>query len=143
MAPAHPASALPSIPLPDPIRAFLAEPRIATISTINPDGSPHQAVIWYALDGDGLLINSRRGRRWPRNLLDDGRISVAVYEAERPHHWVGVKGMAELLHEGEAAIADIQALARRYGEDPAQYARQDRVSYRIVVASTFEYGADE
>jgi PPOX class probable F420-dependent enzyme len=143
MAPAHPALAHPSIPLPDPVRAFLAEPRIATISTINPDGSPHQAVIWYALDGDGLLINSRRGRRWPRNLLDDGRISVAVYEAERPHHWVGVKGHAQLLHEGEAAIADIQALARRYGEDPAQYARQDRVSYRIVVASTFEYGADE
>jgi PPOX class probable F420-dependent enzyme len=143
MASAQPAPVVRSIPLPDPIRAFLVEPRIATISTINPDGSPHQAVVWYALDGDGLLVNSRRGRRWPSNLLDDGRISVAVYEAERPHHWVGVKGHAELLHEGGAAIADIQALARRYGEDPAQYARQDRVTYRIVVASTFEYGADE
>jgi PPOX class probable F420-dependent enzyme len=138
-----PSATFPAAPLPDPIRAFLAEPRIATVATINPDGSPHQAVIWYALDGDHLLINSRRARRWPRNLLRDGRISVAVPEAARPHHWVGVKGRAELLHEGDAAIADIGALARRYGEDPAQYAGQDRVSYRIVVASTFEYGADE
>jgi PPOX class probable F420-dependent enzyme len=143
MAPAQPAPTLSSTPFSDPIRAFLAEPRIATIATINPDGSPHQAVIWYALDGDELMINSRRGRRWPRNLLEDGRISVAVFEAERPHHWVGVKGHAELFHEGDAAIADIQTLARRYGEDPAQYVGQDRVSYRIVVASTFEYGADE
>jgi PPOX class probable F420-dependent enzyme len=143
MAPAHSAPASPATPLPDPIRAFLAEARIATIATLNPDGSPHQAVIWYALDGDDLLINSRRERRWPRNLLVDDRISVAVPEAERPNHWVGVKGHAELLREGDAAIADIQALARRYGEDPAQYAGQDRVSYRIVVASSFEYGADE
>ncbi|MEA2547233.1 MAG: hypothetical protein QOI09_2506 [Chloroflexota bacterium] len=143
MEPAHPSATLPAAPLPDRIRAFLAEPRIATIATINPDGSPHQAVIWYALDGDNMLINSRRERRWPRNLLHDGRISIAVYEAERPHHWVGVKGHAELLHEGDDAIGDIGALARRYGEDPAQYAGQDRVSYRIVVASTFEYGADE
>jgi PPOX class probable F420-dependent enzyme len=143
MEPAQPSPTTSSAPLPDPIRAFLAAPRIATISTLNPDGSPHQAVVWYALDGDGLLVNSRRGRRWPRNLVDDGRISVAVYEAERPHHWVGVKGRAELLHEGDEATADIQLLARRYGEDPEQYARQDRVSFRIVVLSTFEYGADE
>jgi PPOX class probable F420-dependent enzyme len=143
MAPAQPAPTLTSTPIPDPIRAFLLEPRIATIATINPDGSPHQAVIWYALDGDELMINSRRGRRWPRNLLENGRISVAVFEAERPNHWVGLKGHAALLHEGDAAIADIQTLARRYGEDPAQYVGQDRVSYRIVVASTFEYGADE
>jgi len=143
MEPAHPSATLTSTPLPDPIRTFLAEPRIATISTINPDGSPHQAVVWYGLEGDDLLINSRRGRRWPRNLDRDARISVAVPEGERPYHWVGVKGRAEPLHDGDAAVADIQALARRYGKDPAKYAGQERVSYRIVVASTFEYGADE
>jgi PPOX class probable F420-dependent enzyme len=143
MEPAHASPALTSDPLPDPIRAFLAEPRIATIGTINPDGSPHQAVVWYGLDGDDLLINSRRGRRWPANLGRDARISVAVPEGERPYHWVGVKGRAEPLHEGAAAVDDIQALARRYGKDPEQYAGQDRVSFRIVVESTFEYGADE
>jgi PPOX class probable F420-dependent enzyme len=143
MATAHPAATRSATPLPDPIRTFLAEPRIATIATINPDGSPHQAVVWYGLDGDNVLINSRRERRWPRNLGRDGRISVSVRDLERPNHWVGVKGRAELLHEGDAAVADIQALARRYGDDPAAFAGQDRVSFRIVVASTFEYGADE
>jgi PPOX class probable F420-dependent enzyme len=143
MEPAHTSTTLPAIPLPDPIRAFLAEARVATIATINPDGTPHQAVVWYRLDGDDLLITSRRERRWPRNLAGDGRISVAVHEGTRRSHWVGVKGRAELLHEGAEAVADIQALARRYGKDPQTYAGQDRVSYRIVVASTFEYGADE
>ena len=138
-----PSATLSGAPLPDPIRAFLAEPRVAAIATLNPDGSPHQAVVWYALDGESLMINSRRERRWPQNLARDGRISVAVHEGTRRSHWVGVKGHAELLHEGDEALADIQALARRYDGDPGKFVGQNRVSYRIVVESTFEYGADE
>ena len=143
MEPAQPSATLPATPLPDPIRAFLAEPRVAAIATLNPDGSPHQAVVWFALDGDFLMINSRRERRWPQNLARDGRISVAVHEGTQRSHWVGVKGHAELLHDGAEALADIQALARRYGGNAATFVGQNRVSYRIVVASTFEYGADE
>jgi PPOX class probable F420-dependent enzyme len=120
-------------------RAFLAMPRFATIATVGPDGAPHQAVIWYMLDGDDLVINSRPERRWPRNLAADPRISMAIYEIEQPEHWFGLKGRAELLHEGAEATADIQALARRYGGDPAKYAGQARVSYRIHVEHVFEY----
>jgi PPOX class probable F420-dependent enzyme len=136
-------AALTPPPLPDRIRAFLEVPRDATIATINPDGSPHQAVVWFALDGDELLINSRPHRRWPKNLDRDDRISVAVPDPERPSHWVGVKGRAEKLRDGDEAVADIQALARRYGEDPEQYAGQDRVTFRVAPLSTFEYGVSE
>jgi PPOX class probable F420-dependent enzyme len=128
-------------PLPDRIRGFVDAPRFATIGTISEDGAPHQAVIWYALDGDRLLINSRANRHWPANLRRDPRISIAVYEDERPYHWVGLSGQAELLHEGAEAVDDIQALARRYGKDPGQYAGQERVSFIVTVDRTFEYGA--
>jgi PPOX class probable F420-dependent enzyme len=121
-------------------RAFLAAPRHVTIATIGPDGAPHQAVVWYVLDGDDLILNSRPERRWPRNLAADPRIAMAIYEIEQPEHWFGLKGRAELLHEGAEATADIQAMARRYGKDPEQYAGQDRVSYRIRVETVFEYG---
>ena len=120
-------------------RAFLATPRFATIATVGLDGAPHQAVIWYMLDGDDLIINSRPERRWPRNLAADPRISIAIYELEQPEHWFGLKGRAELLHEGAEATADIQTLARRYGGDPGKYAGQARVSYRIRVERVFEY----
>jgi PPOX class probable F420-dependent enzyme len=140
MEPAHP-SPTTSNPLPDPIRTFLEAPRNATIATIGPDGAPHAAVVWYGLDGDDLLINSRRERHWPRNLARDPRISFAVPDIDLPNHWVGVKGRATLVREGDAALADIQALARRYGGNPDGFLGQDRVTYRIVVESTFEYGA--
>jgi PPOX class probable F420-dependent enzyme len=129
--------------LPQRIRDFLSAPRFATISTVNPDGSPHQAVVWYALDGDDLLVNSRVGRRWPTNLARDPRISAAVYEIERPYHWVGLTGRAEPEHAGEEATEDIMAFARRYGRDPATYRGQDRVTYRVRLDKTYEYGADD
>jgi PPOX class probable F420-dependent enzyme len=140
MEPAHP-SPTTSNPLPDPIRTFLEAPRNATIATISPDGAPHAAVVWYGLDGDDLLINSRAERHWPRNLVRDPRISFAVPDKDIPNHWVGVKGHALFLHDGDAALADIQALARRYGGNPDGFVGQNRVTYRVIVESTFEYGA--
>ena len=57
------------------IRAFLERPRFATLSTVNADGAPFSAVVWYALEGDRILFNSSNGRRWPANLRRDPRIA--------------------------------------------------------------------
>lgn len=131
----------PAFVLPDSVRQFLTAPRFATISTLNPDGGPHQAVVWYVLDGDRIVINSRPGRRWPQNLEHDPRISIAIYDDANPEHWIGLRGSAAKLHEGEAATADIKALARRYGSDPEKYRDQARISFAVRIDSSFEYGA--
>lgn len=125
--------------LAQPIREFLAAPRFATISTVNADGSPHQAVVWYALDGDTLYINSRRERRWPRNLEGDGRINVAIHDHEHLGHWVGLRGTAEVVRTGDGAIEDIQTMARRYGGDPAGFKGQDRITFAVPIDRTYEY----
>ena len=129
--------------LPDRLRAYLAEPRYAAIGTIDADGAPFEAIVWYLPTDDGLVVNSRRERHWPRNLLRDPRISIAVQDWGDPDHWVGLRGTAEFLHDGEAAYDDIAAMARRYGGDPEKYRGQDRVSYRIRLERTFEYGATD
>lgn len=131
------------VPLPDRIRDFLAAARLATISTLDVDGSPHQAVVWYALDGDSLLINSRVERHWPRNLERDPRLSVAVYEDVRRFHWIGLKGSAEPIHRGDDATADIEAIAQRYGRDPSKYAGQARVTFRFTPERAYEYRPGE
>ena len=123
----------------DPIRQFLEAPRFATIATLDPNGDPHQAVIWYALDGDDLLINSRVGRVWPQNLDADPRVSIAVYDTERPYHCVMLKGRATRIHEGADAERDIMDLARRYGRDPSRYGGQQRATYRVRIEHAFDY----
>jgi PPOX class probable F420-dependent enzyme len=125
--------------LPDDVRSFIEAPRFATIATLDADGAPHQAVIWYALEGDDLVVNSRVERHWPRNLDRDPRVSLTVYDLDRPYHMVQLKGRAQKLREGDAATSDIQALARRYGRNPDRYGGQARVSYRIVIDDSFDY----
>lgn len=94
-------------------RDFLATPgRYATLATVDPDGSPLQAVVWYHLEDDGtLLLNSREGRRWPANLLREPRASVVV---QAGHAYVALRGAAEHLYGGAAASRDIERLARLY-----------------------------
>ena len=69
-----------SIALPPRIRDFIAAPHFGSVATVDADGSPRQAIIWYLPDGDELVVNSRVGRRWPTNLLRDPRVYVAVFD---------------------------------------------------------------
>ncbi len=125
-------------------RAFLVAPgRYGTLATIEPDGSPLQAVVWYELlDDDTILVNSLEGRRWPTNLLRDPRASFTV---EDGYDYVAMRGTAEHLHSGEAASRDIERLARRYatGEDLerrlAGFRGQQRVSFRFHPRSVFRH----
>jgi len=127
-------------PLPDRVRAFLDDLRFATISTLDPDGAPRQAVVWYALDGDEIVINSADGRRWPANLVRDSRIAFTVIDGEDGYRWVGLTGSVRAITDQPTAQADIAALARRYhADDPTKaerlirdrFQRQERVSFRF------------
>ncbi len=98
--------------LSESVREFLRADRFATIATLDPDGLPRQAVVWYRLDGDEIVINSRVGRRWPSNLLRDPRISIAVVDAR--YRWIGITGTARAITDQTTAQADIAEMARRY-----------------------------
>ena len=117
-------------PLPDHVRAFLAEPRYATLATTDENGAPRQAVIWYSLDG----------RLWPTNLRRNPQVSIAVTAADR-EEWVGITGTVEVVDDQDRAQADIAAMARRYHtRNPAQaddlienrFQPQQRVSFRVT-----------
>jgi len=130
--------------LPPRVRAFLAAPHFLALASVDPDGAPRQALIWYDLDGEDLLVNSRSDRRWPRNLRRDGRVALAVFDAANPLRWVGIRGVVRTVDEHpERALADIQALARRYHpNDPArplQFVGQSRVTFRIGIREIHEH----
>jgi PPOX class probable F420-dependent enzyme len=130
------------------VREFLAADRFATIATTDPDGRPSQAVIWYRLEDDTLVINSAVGRRWPGNLVRDGRISVAVHDQADGYRWVGLTGTVEVVHDQPTAQADIAEMARRYhADDPAEaedlirdrFQRQTRISFRVTIERVHDH----
>jgi PPOX class probable F420-dependent enzyme len=126
--------------LPDHIRAFLDDLRYATVSTIDPDGRPRQAVVWYAVDGDEIVLNSAIGRRWPTNLLRDPRLSFTVIDADDQYRWVGLTGTVRTNTDWDTTQADIAGMARRYhADEPGEaerliherFERQDRITFRF------------
>lgn len=123
-------------------RRFLAAPRFAVVATLNPDGSPLGAVIWYRLEGDAIIFNSRVGRRWPTNIGRDRRVSITVVDG---YEYVELRGEVEIDEDpvrGQTVIAD---LARRYQPDEAAaaaqieaFATQLRVTFELRPTRIFE-----
>jgi PPOX class probable F420-dependent enzyme len=137
-------------PLTPAIREFVAETRFTSIATLDPDGAPRQAVVWYRLDGDEIVLNSAVGRRWPANLVRDGRISLAVLAGDG-YSWVGLTGMATPVTDQPTAQADIAEMARRYhADDPAKaerlitnrFRRQERISFRVRIVAVHDHLED-
>ena len=128
--------------LSDKARAFIEAPRFATISVLNPDGSPLQAVIWYTIDGDAIVFNSRVGRHWPNNLNRDPRVSLMVADG---YSYVEMRGEAEIDPDPIRGLAVISELTHRYQKDPdkaavqiAGFAREPRVTFTLRPTRVFE-----
>jgi PPOX class probable F420-dependent enzyme len=135
-------------PIDGRVRSFLEAPNYASIATLDPDGAPRQAVVWYLFDGRDLIVNSLVGRRWPANLQRDPRIAVSVIDQADGLRWVGITGTTEPIVDQAQAQADIAAMARRYGTaDPEdaerlirdRFSPQERISFRVRIESLHDH----
>lgn len=129
--------------LSDEARAFLGERRFAVLATINADGTPQQSTIWYELQGDEIMLNTRRGRLKDRNLRRDPRASLCCEDGYR---YLALRGRVTLIDDQEVAQPDIERLAVRYdGEESAReqmrrFSQQTRVTIRFRPDHIDEYG---
>ena len=141
------------ITLPDRIRAYLTDDlHFASISTIDPDGKPRPAVVWYLVEEDELVLNSAVGRRWPSNLLRDPRISISVLDGVDGYRWVGFVGEVRAVTDQAIAQSHIGRMARRYHADDLgkaerlirdRYERQERISFRFRPSAVHDHLDDD
>ena len=107
--------------------------RYPVLAINTPDGAPSQSVMWFDMDPDGsdtILMNTKVGRAKDRYLRRDPRVSLCF---EDDLTWVALRGRVELDDDRERALADIQQLAVRYGDDPHDFDGQTRVTIRMRV----------
>ncbi|MBF6171875.1 TIGR03618 family F420-dependent PPOX class oxidoreductase [Nocardia blacklockiae] len=95
---------------PDRLRQVLDSPVFATVATVQPDGGPHQSVVWVLRDGDDVLFAVAAGSRKERNLRRDPRVSVLLSPPEAPYTYAAVHGTATLETEGAQDLRDRLAL---------------------------------
>jgi len=120
--------------LTDENRAWLAaELRYPVMATIDSAGNPKQSVVWYDFAPEGadiILVNSRNTRLKTKHLRRDPRVSL-LFEDE--WQYLAVEGHAEVVEDPVRGMADIKALAIRYGSDPERFNGQDRRTFLIRI----------
>jgi PPOX class probable F420-dependent enzyme len=95
---------------------LLASDAVATVATLNPDGSAHLSLAWVGLEDGEVVFGTLGDQRKLRNLRRDPRIAVSI-NSERINDW----GLREyLVLEGTARVTEggapelLQLLARTY-----------------------------
>ena len=114
------------------VRALLESANYAVISTLNPAGTIHSAVVWISLEGDELAVNSAVGRAWPTNLDRDPRVTVVVYPPDNPYEYVEIRGTATATRDD--ADDQINRLAKVYiNQDEYPFRQPGEVRMKYVI----------
>lgn len=117
------------------------------LATSFPDGRIQQTVMWYALRGDNLIMNTAVGRIKERNIRANPAISMCWEEG---YKFLTINGtVTEMIDEPEEALNDILSLARRYNPDAtdddidarfSNFRREERVTIVVSIDSVIANG---
>ena len=127
---------------------FLNEIRFGVLATVNADGSPQQTVMWYLpVDGDTILMNTKKGRVKDQNLERDGRVSLCVEEGQR---YVSMRGTIVVDNDAERGQETMRAVTTRYvGAEEADrqmaemYSKQHRIALTLKIDSVDTHGFED
>ena len=102
--------------IPNEASDLLRGDALATVVTLDPDGTPQITVAWVGLDGDEIVIATMPDQRKLHNLHRDPRIAIAVHAMTR-----STAGLTEyLVLYGRARVTEggapelLQELANTY-----------------------------
>jgi PPOX class probable F420-dependent enzyme len=125
-------------------RQFLEGRHFSVLGTITRSGAPHLTVMWYLLDGDEIVFNTKAGRAKESNLARDPRVSLLVYD-DSGYRYLRIDGRVRIIADPEIAHRDIARLAVRYhGEERAKsaiarFTTEQRISYRLPTTRAYDY----
>lgn len=115
-------------------RSLCEGPNFAALTTLFADGGPQTQIMWVGCDEEHVLINTEIHRAKFRNVERDARVSVAIWDAADPYSYVEVRGRVVETVGGDAARADIDALAQKYmGKDYPNEVTSERVVLKVAI----------
>jgi PPOX class probable F420-dependent enzyme len=128
--------------IPQPLRELLATGPLATVVTLDPDGTPHVTLAWAGLDGDELVMATffNLEQRKLANLRRDPRVVVSFQAKENPSQrlwpYAVVQGRVDRVTEGGAL--DVMDRLSEYYIGPGQQYPMREVPAGVVVHVTVD-----
>jgi PPOX class probable F420-dependent enzyme len=97
-------------------RELLASDAVASVATLDADGSPHLSSAWIGIEDGEIVFGTLNDQRKLANLRRDPRIALTV-QSDRINEWglreyLVVNGTARITEGGAAEL--LQRLARSY-----------------------------
>jgi PPOX class probable F420-dependent enzyme len=119
----------------DKLNELLCGTHVAVLGTVDAQGWPHLAPIWYLWrDGEAVMLTARSSKKW-RNILGNANVSLCVDKKNAPYAAAVLQGEASEAPELEYR-ALLRELAIHYlGErDGNQYADNSTAENSTLVA---------
>jgi len=100
--------------LSEELRGFLDSNPVGVLATLASDGKPRQSLVYFARDGERLLITTLTDRLKARDTRRTGWASLCVMGHEPPYPSATFSGTAEILTEdiGPPTAKVMQRIAR-------------------------------
>jgi PPOX class probable F420-dependent enzyme len=118
--------------LDDTAKELLGGRNFAALTTLLPGGGPSTHIMWVDADGDHILINTETGRQKYRNIQQDPRVAVTVFDAANPYRYSEIRGRVVGTVTGQEARQHIDRLADKYTGGPyANPIQTERVILQI------------
>ncbi len=74
------------------IEAYLAEPHVAQLATVRPDGRPHMAPVWFVAEDRRVLVMAHANAVKLRNIRQNPAVALSVATDQRPYKYVVLEG---------------------------------------------------
>jgi PPOX class probable F420-dependent enzyme len=124
----------------DELREFLDAHTVGVLATTSPDRTARQSLVYYARDGERLLISTLTDRLKAREVRRSGWASICVIGHESPYPSATFSGPAEILTEdiGVLTAGVMQRITR--AEEPPEPMSDEALAEvgRVILAITVE-----
>lgn len=114
------------------IDAFLREPNVSMLATVQPDGTPHVTPVWHHYDGAQLYVCSDATSVKVSNLSAHPKVTLLVATVSPPHQYVMVQGTATLSRDNITELVWSMSLAYKGEEEGRVYAPQALENFDFV-----------
>jgi PPOX class probable F420-dependent enzyme len=108
----------------------LLDAQVATLATVEPDGTPQLSEIWFLHDEGEIRLSLNTTRRKTQNLEARPQCSLLILDLENPMRYLEVRGRARIEPDDDHAFAG--KLHGKYGADVSAY---DQPGDRRVVVT--------
>ncbi|MEV6602709.1 PPOX class F420-dependent oxidoreductase [Kutzneria sp. NPDC051319] len=115
---------------------FLSEgTRTAVLVTLRASGRPHAVPIWYALDGEDVVMFTGADSVKGKAMRANPQVSVVVDDDQPPYAFVSVEGTAELSDDPAELRRCATLIAERYlpAEQAAQFVEYSARAGNVLV----------